>query len=120
MKRGVRIPDRLKITADTPLSLDVAARMAFPDGSISGLALRNAARRGDLGHAPLGGRIYTTLADIERMVAARWVPPKFRPTPSPQLRPEGGAAADETGAAMAGALRLIDEMRQQMPRKKPR
>jgi hypothetical protein len=28
MRRGVRIPDWSEITADTPLSLDVAARIA--------------------------------------------------------------------------------------------
>ncbi|CAO4137228.1 hypothetical protein OFEAOIEE_LOCUS4997 [Methylorubrum extorquens] len=51
MRRGVRIPDRSEITADTPLSLDVAARIAFPDNSVSGLALQNAAARGMRGSA---------------------------------------------------------------------
>ena len=119
MRRGVRIPDRAEITADTPLSLDVAARIAFPDGSVSGLALRNAATRGDLGHARIGGRIYTTLADIEHMVAACWV--KAEPRRSDRRRAPAETAGDEeeAGAALAGALRACEDLRQQFSKKKP-
>lgn len=60
---------RSEIAADKPLSLDLAARSAFPDGSMSGLALRIAATRTDLGHAKISGCVYTTRADIEHMVA---------------------------------------------------
>ena len=116
MRRGVRIPDRAEITADTPLSLDVAARIAFPDGSMSGLALRNAATRGDLGHAKIGGRVYTSLADIERMVAARWV----KAEPRRSAPPDDTEAEEEAGAAMAGALRVCEEVQQRFAKKKPR
>lgn len=119
MRRGVRIPDRSEITTDTPLSLDVAARIAFPDGSMSGLALRNAATRGDLGHAKIGGRVYTTLTDIERMVAARWVKAAPRRS-SRQGAPAEGTEDEEAGAALAGALRVCEEMRQRFSKKKPR
>ena len=60
-KRPLPLPDRSEITDDTPLHLDAAARLAFPDGVVSGLALRNAASRGDLEYERLGGRIVTTL-----------------------------------------------------------
>lgn len=66
-ERGGRIPSRDEIRDDTPLLLDVAARVAFPDGSMSGLALRNAANRGELNFARMGGRLYTTLEDIKEM-----------------------------------------------------
>ncbi|AWV19794.1 MULTISPECIES: hypothetical protein [Methylobacteriaceae] len=116
MRRGVRVPDRAEITADTPLSLDVAARIAFPDGSMSGLALRNAATRGDLGHAKLGGRVYTTLADIERMVADCWV--RAEPRRSGRRgAPAETAKAEEAGAALAGALRACEEVRQRFSKK---
>lgn len=118
MRRGFRIPDRSEITADTPLSLDVAARIAFPDGSMSGLALRNVAKRGDLGHAKIGGRVYTTLADIERMVAARWV--KAEPRRSGwRGAPAETAEDEEAGAALAGALRVAEEVRQRLSKKRP-
>ena len=120
MRRGVRIPDRAEITADTPLSLDVAARIAFPDGSMSGLALRNAATRGDLGRAKIGGRVYTTLADIKRMVAARWV--KAEPRRSDRWSPMAENAEDEgePAAALARALRIAENLRQTLPRKRLR
>ena len=58
-----------EITDDTPLLLDVAARLAFPGGSVSGLTLRNAARRGDLDVERVGRHVYTTLAAIREMRA---------------------------------------------------
>lgn len=66
-ERGGRIPSREEIRDDTPLLLDVAARVAFPDGSVSGLALRNATTREELAYERIGGRLYTTLADIREM-----------------------------------------------------
>ncbi|MER2249709.1 hypothetical protein ABS772_07245 [Methylorubrum podarium] len=120
MRRAVRIPDRSEITADTPLSLDVAARIAFPDGSMSGLALRNAATRGDLGHAKLGGRVYTTLADIERMVAACWVRAEPRRSGRRRTSAENVEVKEEAGAATARALQIAENLRQTLPRKRSR
>ena len=117
MRRSVRIPDRSEITADTLLSLGVAARLAFPDGSMSGLALRNAATRGDLGHAKLGGCVSSTLADIERMVSACWVKAEPRRC-GRQGAPAEAAKDEEAGAALAGALRVCEEMRQRFSKKK--
>ncbi len=111
--------DRSEITNATPLSLDVAARIAFTDGSMSGLALRNAATRGDLGHAKIGGRVYTTLADIERMVAARWIKAEPRRSSWKRARAEDAEAEEEASAVLAGALRVCEEMRQRFS-KKPR
>lgn len=64
-KRLRPLPDRSEVTDDTPLHLDTAARLAFPDGVVTGLALRNAASRGDLEYERLGGRIVTTLRFIK-------------------------------------------------------
>ncbi|KAB7786007.1 hypothetical protein [Methylorubrum populi] len=120
MRRGVRIPDRSEITADTPLSLDVAARIAFPDGSMSGLALRNAATRGNLGHAKIGGRVYTTLADIESMVAARWVEAEPRQSSPRRKSAENVEVKEEAGAATARALQIAESLQQTLPRKRLR
>src|SRR6516164_7321412 len=51
----------------TPLRLDAAARLAFPDGSMNGSALRRLIVSGQLEAELIAGRYYTTLADIERM-----------------------------------------------------
>lgn len=67
-KRPLRIPDRSEITDDTPLHLATAAALAFPDGSVSALALRNAASRGELEHMRIGARVLTTLGWIKEFM----------------------------------------------------
>src|SRR5262245_12092596 len=56
-----------QIKADTPLRLAVAAKIAFPDGSITASALRRENHRGRLEVERIAGKDYTTLANIERM-----------------------------------------------------
>lgn len=63
-KRPRPLPDRTEVTDDTPLHMETAARLAFPDGVITGNALRKAAARGHLEYERLGGRIVTTLRFI--------------------------------------------------------
>ena len=73
MSRSRRIPvqtDTLRIDAvgpGTPLRLDVAAALAYPDGSMTGSGLRREAKRGRLVIERTAGKDYTTLAAIERM-----------------------------------------------------
>jgi hypothetical protein len=55
------------IRPDTPLRLDVAAALAYPDGSMTASGLRNEHKRGRLIIERTAGKDYTTLADIERM-----------------------------------------------------
>ena len=62
--------DRSSINDDDPLRLDVAARLAFPDGSMSGSILRAEAGRGRLVISRIGGRYYTTLRAVRDMVKA--------------------------------------------------
>jgi hypothetical protein len=49
------------------LRLEVAAQLAFPDGSITASALRRLAAHGKLDHEKIAGKIYVTLASIEEM-----------------------------------------------------
>src|SRR5262249_9547232 len=56
-----------EIKPDTPLRLAVAAKMAFPDGSLTASALRRESLRGRLEIERIAGKDYTTLANIERM-----------------------------------------------------
>lgn len=55
------------ITPNTPLRLEVAARLAFPDGSMKLAGLRREVARGRLAYEVIAGKHYTTLADIEAM-----------------------------------------------------
>jgi hypothetical protein len=63
---------------DEPLRLHVAARLAFPDGSISGRALRRAGQTGKLVIERIAGKDYTTLSDIRAMRAQSRVVPRPR------------------------------------------
>jgi hypothetical protein len=66
MKRTT-IPPRDEIRPDTPLRLDVAAALVFPDGSMTASGLRRERARGHLIVERIAGKEYTTLAYIERM-----------------------------------------------------
>src|SRR5271169_3469081 len=52
---------------DCPLRLAIAAKIAFPDGSMTASGLRREAQRGRLVVERIAGKDYTTLADIQRM-----------------------------------------------------
>jgi hypothetical protein len=61
------IPPPEQVTPDTPLRLEIAAAIAFPDGSITVAGLRREAARGRLVLERVAGKDFTTLANIERM-----------------------------------------------------
>src|ERR1700730_1219290 len=61
------IPPPEKITPDTPLRLEIAAMLAFPDGSMTASGLRREAARGRLVIERVAGKDFTTLDNIERM-----------------------------------------------------
>jgi hypothetical protein len=101
------LPDRSEIDDDTPLHLETAARLAFPDGVVSGLALRNAAARGDLEYERLGGRIVTTLRWIREWRERNRHPARpRRETPTP-----GRADDHDTTAAKLATQHLLARLR---------
>lgn len=55
------------ITETAPLRLEVAARVAFPDGSVKLASLRREISRGRLAYEVIAGKHFTTLADIAEM-----------------------------------------------------
>jgi hypothetical protein len=61
------LPKLDTISPNTPLRLDVAATLAFPDGSMTVSGLRRERDRGRLEIERIAGKDYTTLASIERM-----------------------------------------------------
>jgi hypothetical protein len=56
-----------RVEDDAPLSLKVAAALAFPDGSMTAAALKREIERGTLAFERFGRRVYTTMNDIKRM-----------------------------------------------------
>jgi hypothetical protein len=61
------VPPPEKIKPDVPLRLEIAAAIAFPDGSMTAAGLRREAERGRLVIERIAGKDFTTLANIERM-----------------------------------------------------
>jgi hypothetical protein len=105
---GENIPD------DAPLLLDVAAAIAFPDGSMTGKRLRREVDGGRLGHERFGRRIYTTLRDIKNMRARCRENPWESASGSESARGvplSGSSSTDQTklaqDAAKTTALALI-------------
>src|SRR5262245_4401407 len=61
------LPPRNQIGDDTPLRLDVAAALEYPDGSMTASGLRREAARGRLVIERTAGKDYTTRAAIREM-----------------------------------------------------
>jgi hypothetical protein len=62
-----KMPTPEKITPETPLRLEIAAALAFPDGSMTGSGLRREGERGRLVIERVAGKDYVTLRNIENM-----------------------------------------------------
>jgi integrase len=67
-QKNVRnLPALDQISRDTPLRLNIAAALAYPDGSMTPSGLRREAARGRLVIERTAGKDYTTLGAIEHM-----------------------------------------------------
>src|SRR5689334_11013688 len=91
------LPPREQITPETPLRLDVAARLHFPDGSISGRSLEREAAKGNLIVMRIAGKAFTTLSELTKMCE------KCRSQPS---RPDSTYALLETTASRSGSFSI--------------
>ena len=80
---------------ETPLRLDVAARLVFPDGSIGLSGLRREAAKGRLKVWRIAGKDMTTLSEIRKMVEQCLV------SPSP---PDCGSDQPPTTEMPSGSL----------------
>ncbi len=73
-----KLPQLDQITGNTPLRLDVAAAILFPDGSMTGKSLRREAAAGRLAVEKIAGKLFTTRSYIQNMKPR---PPKEKPIP---------------------------------------
>lgn len=55
------------VNLNTPLRLNTAAALVFPDGSMTGSGLRREAARGRLVIERIAGKDFTTLGNIDKM-----------------------------------------------------
>lgn len=107
-KRAVAIPDRGEISDDTPLRLDIAARLMFPDGSIGLSSLRREVAKGRLQVWRIAGKDMTTLSEIRNMVTRCLVSPSPPAYGSGQVppteNPSGSSSTEDDTQALAAAL----------------
>lgn len=99
-----RFPTRDEVTVDTPLRLDVAAGLAFPDGSITASGLRREAEKGRLVVWLIANRMMTSLTEIGRMIERCRVEPKVERPPTSTA--PTASAAREAALLSQAALRL--------------
>jgi hypothetical protein len=113
--------DLLKVNAvgpRTPLRLNIAAALAYPDGSMTGSGLRREAKRGRLVIERTAGKDYTTLAAIERMRELCRVAPRDQDSGCDQLAtmgkggtpPSGSSRMPDTSRAQAALQQTLQEL----------
>jgi hypothetical protein len=119
MSARATIPDRSEIGPNTPLRIDVAAAVAYPDGSMGTKGLRREAARGRLVIERVAGKDYTTLAHIDRMREQCRLVVKAqdsncdRPDAAPDVSPippPGASSTDDISAAQAAAQIIVEEL----------
>jgi hypothetical protein len=96
---SIQIPAPGAVTPQTPLRLEIAARLAFPDNSMSAAALRRMISAGKLNAERIAGRYYTTLADIEDMREKCRVKAKDHASPS-MAEANGSSGTDRQTVAL--------------------
>jgi hypothetical protein len=121
MARKPTLPPRDQIADDTPLRLDVAAALAYPDGSMTASGLRKEAGRGRLVIERTAGKDYTTLRYIEQMrklcrVEARdraygCVEHNMIAMAASPMPPSGSSKTANTERARDAALTIVEGLR---------
>ncbi|MCO5083954.1 MAG: excisionase [Rhizobiaceae bacterium] len=99
---------------DAPLRLDLAARIAFPDGSIGPKGLRKERYAGRLVTFIVARKEYTTLAAIERMKELCRVQPKPSAakglaTARGNIRPDGLSHEEYGKTAQEALMRKLSK-----------
>ena len=126
----LKVPARDQIAPDTPLRLGIAAALAFPDGSMTASGLRREAAKGRLAIERVAGKDYTTLAAIAEMrelcrkstrghdlCCAQRAEKSAAVLPT---NPCGLSGTVNTGAALAAALTIADELSKRSPSISPK
>ena len=98
-----KLPPRDQIADDTPLRLDVAAALAYPDGSMTASGLRREAARGRLVIERTAGKDYTTRTAIREMRRLCQLSVKAQGSGSGQraeIRPGGSSGRPLTSSSL--------------------
>jgi hypothetical protein len=114
------------VDPDAPLRLEVAAKIAFPQGGITVSGLRREIARGRLEAEEIAGKYFTTLANIKRMREKCRVSVKARASGNarhdakavgPSPRPSGSLKTQDGISPQAALLAQLKQNRQERPSK---
>jgi hypothetical protein len=97
------------ISPDAPLRLATAAKLAFPDGSMTVSGLRREAARGRLRIERIAGKDFTTLDDIKLMRELCRVPARAQ---SSQISPTSPSVTSTSVAAISPQNALRGRLKQ--------
>jgi len=110
---------REDVTDDMPLRLDLAAKLAFPDGSIGLSSLRREAARGNLEVFRVAGKHMTTLRAIREMLERCRVKPSQPASGSSQpamiVELSGSSLIEESRSARAALNLRLEKLRGNLP-----
>ncbi|WP_375764108.1 excisionase [Bradyrhizobium sp. Pha-3] len=110
--------DLAAIDLNTPLRLDVAARLAYPDGSMTASGLRREISRGRLECERVAGKQYVTLAGIKQM---RELCRESRKVPASTLENDGAASrsglssTEKARSALVAAQTIAEALKKPSP-----
>jgi hypothetical protein len=104
--------DTSQLDSDAPLRLSVAAKLAFPDGSMTASGLRREAARGRLRIERIANKDFVTLAEIKRMRELCRVPASEQDT---QVLPANQPASPNSKADISPQ----DVLRARLKRNRP-
>jgi hypothetical protein len=119
--RKTRVPPTLNpdsVRPDTPLRLDVAARIAYPDGSMTASGLLREIQKGRLDCELTANKQYVTLGGIERMRAKCRVDQKDRASTSanaPAAKPSMSSSTERMSSAQAAAQAIAEGLKKPSP-----
>jgi hypothetical protein len=98
----MKIVNPADVAPDTPLRLEVAAKLGFPDGTISINSLRREIAAGRLEVSKIAGKHFVTLRALGEMRERCRVIPKVPALSSKQQSMTSGAGGSETEAGLSG------------------
>jgi hypothetical protein len=108
-----------EIDPKTPLRLDVAAKIAFPNGGMTVSGLRREIAKGRLAVEVIAGKQFTTLADIQEMRSlcrAKARVPDFNCDPREETSAVSLATKPHGSSEMAGVMSSRDALKAKLRR----
>lgn len=99
------------------ITLDTAAALAFPDGTVTVHVLRTQRNKGLLDTWRLGRREYTTLEAVNRMKQKCHAAPRQPASgsaPAPAAKPSSSSSTEDGKSAQAAALASVKRLKKRL------